>query len=114
MTARRERLSRTGSGRYSKGWRGADYMNTLPNDHPGPTAKLRFALPDLVGKTIKGIVVSAGGSPLVQWHLVFTDGTKYEIYSQCGIQGGTCLRDGGIPDTVAIGERDGRTVTVFD
>lgn len=41
-------------------------------------------LKDVLGKTIKGVVVkknAAGETPAVSVHLVFDDGTSYEIYS---------------------------------
>ena len=42
------------------------------------------ALKEILGKTIKGVVVKKnrkGGFPSMAVHLVFRDGTSYEIYS---------------------------------
>ena len=42
------------------------------------------ALKDVLGKTIKGVIVKEnmkGSRPSISVHLVFSDGTSYEIYS---------------------------------
>ena len=42
------------------------------------------ALKDVLGKTIKGVIVKknmTGSFPAISVHLVFSDGTSYEIYS---------------------------------
>ena len=42
------------------------------------------ALKEILGKTIKGVIVkqnTAGTYPAVSIHIVFNDGTSYEIYS---------------------------------
>jgi len=76
-------------------------------------ANLNHALAGVVGKTIKGVVLSEGLSPSVQWHLVFTDGTVYEFFADGAVQGGSQAHKGGIAEIRAIGKRDGRSVTVF-
>ena len=50
--------------------------------------KLQSALPDLIGRTIKHIVVNEHGDARAQLFLHFTDGTYYEFYgtSMCGIR----------------------------
>ncbi len=50
--------------------------------------KLQSALPDLIGRTIKHIVVNEHGDAYTQVFLHFTDGTYYEFYgtSMCGIR----------------------------
>lgn len=42
------------------------------------------AIKDVLGKTIKGVIVkknTTGSYPAISVHLVFSDGTSYEIYS---------------------------------
>lgn len=42
------------------------------------------AMREVLGKTIQGVIVKEnerGGFPAMAVHLVFTDGTSYEIYS---------------------------------
>lgn len=50
--------------------------------------KLQSALPDLIGRTIKHVVVCAHEDFRSQVFLYFTDGTYYELYgsSLCGIR----------------------------
>ena len=60
----------------------------------------RVALTQLVGKTITGVVVTAGpGSPRSQLFLTFSDDTYYELYCvDDEIVGASHLRDGGIDE----------------
>ena len=42
------------------------------------------AMKEILGKTINGVIVKEhekGGHPAMAVHLIFTDGTSYEIYS---------------------------------
>ena len=50
--------------------------------------KLQSALPDLIGRTIKHVVVCAHEDQYTQIFLHFTDGTYYELYGAtvCGIR----------------------------
>lgn len=71
-------------------------------------------LPHLVGKTIAGIVVSRGPNhPSVQWHLVFTDDTTYELYSEGGIEAGANLWPGTVCQLEEHSRRNRRAVAVF-
>ncbi len=58
----------------------------------------KAAVEDIIGKTIKHVVVKEGErQPRSQVFLVFTDGSYYEFYSGTGqIVGAGGLRDGGI------------------
>ena len=67
-------------------------------------------IPDLVGKTIAGVVVSRGRYPTAEFHLIFTDGTTYELYSDANIEGTAQLHGGSVDALVARGRRDGRSV----
>lgn len=50
--------------------------------------KLRSALPDLIGRTIKHLVFNDNGEGFTQIFLHFTDGTYYEFYGThlCGMR----------------------------
>ncbi len=57
--------------------------------------KMQSALPDLIGRTIKHIVVSEHADHHTQVYLFFTDGTYYEFYGTW-INGLRHLDHGGI------------------
>ena len=80
------------------------------HDHDVADFERVDTLPDLVGKTIAGVVVSRGRYPRVEFHLVFTDQTTYELYSESNIEGTTQLHRGSVDSLVARARRDGRTV----
>jgi hypothetical protein len=57
--------------------------------------KMQSALPDLIGRTIKHVVVSEHADHHTQVYLFFTDGTYYEFYGNW-INGIRHLDHGGI------------------
>ncbi|MGH7637557.1 MAG: hypothetical protein ACREOK_07885 [Gemmatimonadaceae bacterium] len=66
--------------------------------------------PNLVGKTIAGVVVSKGRHPRVELHLVFTDETTCELYSEADIDGTSQVHPGTMDRVLARCRRDGRSV----
>jgi hypothetical protein len=77
------------------------------------STKLDGALPQVVGKTISGIVISRGDStPMDKWHLVFSDGTSYELFSEATIHGSSAVHDRSVDQLVANVRRDRRALKV--
>jgi hypothetical protein len=75
--------------------------------------KLECALPQVVGKTISGIVISRGATgPVDKWHLVFSDGTSYELFSEATIHGSSAVHDRSVDQLVANVRRDRRALKV--
>ena len=56
------------------------------------------AIKEILGKTIKGVIVKENPKPFSQpamaVHLIFTDGTSYEIYAMHHMNFGRGLNDG--------------------
>ena len=74
---------------------------------------LECALPQVVGKTISGIVISRGASaPVDKWHLVFSDGTSWELFSEATIHGSSAVHDRSVDQLVANVRRDRRALKV--
>ena len=78
------------------------------------SAKLENSLPQLLGKTIAAIVLMRGSrAPHNQWHLVFTDGSTYELYSNSDIEGGSSLGSHTVSALEKRGLRNRRDIAVF-
>ena len=77
------------------------------------SGNLECALPQVVGKTISGIVISRGANaPVDKWHLVFSDGTSYELFSEATIHGSSAVHDRSVDQLVANVRRDRRALKV--
>ena len=87
---------------------------TTQGAHPEIVSRsLESALPQVVGKTISGIVISRGAAaPMDKWHLVFSDGTSYELFSETTIHGSSAVHDRSVDQLVANVRRDRRALKV--
>jgi hypothetical protein len=72
----------------------------------------------ILGKTIKGVIVkmnSESANPRMSMHLVFSDNTSYEIYSQGYFQFTRGLMGGGMVDArTYMASKNGVMENIFD